>query len=200
LFSIINESCAIKTNSDYQIDSIEYHLEDSIVLNRENELSLKCGRNIDALLTSIYRALSPSLGAVSKENSLPLKETNVGHKLKRIITRKLLNRRKRPTTDRWRLSDKEFVELKKIYNCTLEGCCDPLGLIGHRSLLFYSEQNSLLDQDVSGQSIYCNPPWSLAIECVQHLRACHSKSPLDTKAVIILPYCPKFKAVTKELK
>jgi len=35
---------------------------------------------------------------------------------------------------------------------------------------------------------------------VEHLRACHSKSPLDTKAVIVLPNWPKFKAVIKELK
>jgi hypothetical protein len=35
---------------------------------------------------------------------------------------------------------------------------------------------------------------------VEHLRACHSKSPLDTKANIILPKWPKFKAVAKELK
>ena len=98
-----------------------------------------------------------------------------------------MNRRKRPTIDGWRLSDKEFDDLNKTYNFTLEGCCDPLGLNGHRNLTFYSEQNSLLDHDGSGQSIYCNPPWSLAIKCVEHLRACHSKSPLDTKAVIILP-------------
>ena len=83
----------------------------------------------------------------------------------------------------------------------MEGCCDPLGLLhGHRNLPFYSEQNSLLDHDVSGQSIYCGPPWLLAIKCVEHISACHSKSPLDTKAVIILLDWPKFKAVTKELK
>ena len=80
-------------------------MEDAIVLNRENKLSLRCGRNIDASLTSIDRALSPNLGAVSKENPHPSKETGVGHKLKRIITRKLLNRRKRQTIDGWRLSD-----------------------------------------------------------------------------------------------
>ena len=111
--------------------------------------------------------------------------------MKRIITRKLLNRRKRPTTDGWRLSDKEFDELNKMYSFTLEGCCDPLGLNDHRNLPFYPEHNSLLDHDVSGQSIYCNPPWSLAIKCVEHLHACHSKSPLDTKAVIILLDLPK---------
>jgi len=35
---------------------------------------------------------------------------------------------------------------------------------------------------------------------VEHLRDCHSKSPLETKALIILPNWLKFKAVTKELK
>jgi hypothetical protein len=66
-------------------------------------------RNIDASPTSIDRALSPNLGAVSKENPHPLKETGVGNKLKRIVTRKLSNRRKRPTTDGWRLSDKNSM-------------------------------------------------------------------------------------------
>jgi hypothetical protein len=102
LFSVINESCVIKSNSDDRIDSIEHHLEDAIVLNRENELSLRCGRNIDVSLTSIDRALSPNLGVVSKENPHSLnKETYVGHKLKRIVARKLLNRRKRSATDGW---------------------------------------------------------------------------------------------------
>ena len=75
-----------------------------------------------------------------------------------------------------------------------------MGLNGHRNLPFYSELNSLLDHDVSEQSIYCNPPWSLAIKCVEHLRACHSNSPLDTKVAIVLPDWPKFKAVTNESK
>jgi hypothetical protein len=57
-----------------------------------------------------------------------------------------------------------------------------------------------LDYDVSGQSVYCNPPWSLAIQCVEHLRACNSRSPLDTRAVIVLPDWPMFQAITKELK
>jgi len=82
----------------------------------------------------------------------------------------------------------------------LEVCCDPLGLNGSRTSPFYSEQNSLLDHEVSGQSIFCNPLRSLAIKYVEQLRACHSKSQLDTKAVIVLQDWPKFKEVTKELK
>ena len=33
-----------------------------------------------------------------------------------------------------------------------------------------------------------------------HLRACHSRSSLDTRAIIVLPDWPKLKAVTRELK
>ena len=90
----------------------------------------------------------------------------------------------RPPTDGWRLSDKEFDELHRIYKFAVEGCCAALGLNGQKGLPFYSKENYLLDHDVSGQLVYCNPPWSLAIHCVEHLRACHSRSPLDTRAVI----------------
>jgi hypothetical protein len=186
-------------NHNYQDVSNKHHLKNAIELNREVEISPKCDLNIVTSLTSI-EALSPDLGAVSEGSSHPLKNQDVGTKLKRQLTRKLNNRRKRPPTDGWRLNDKEFNELHNRYSFTLEACCDPSGLNGHRNLPYYSEQNSLLDHDVSGQSIYCNPPWSLAIKCVEHLRSCHSKSPLDTKAVIVLPDWPKFKAVTKELK
>ena len=165
-------------------------MKDAIILNRENELSLICGWNIDASLTSIDIALSPNLGVVSKESPHLLKERDARHKLSRIVTRKLLNRRKRPTINCWRLNDKEFDELDRTYSFTLEDCCEPLGLNGHHNLLFYSEQHFVLDLDFSGQTIYCNPPWSLAIKCAEHLRACHFMSPLDTKAIIVLPDCP----------
>ncbi len=79
-----------------------------------------------------------------------------------------------------------------LYRLTVGDCCDVLGLNGHRNLPFYSEQNFLLARDVSHQSAYCNPPWSLAIKYVEHLRACHSRSHLDTRAVIVLPNWPKF--------
>jgi hypothetical protein len=40
----------------------------------------------------------------------------------------------------------------------------------------------------------------LAIKYVEHLRACHPKSQLDTKAIIGLQDWLNFKAVTNELK
>ena len=117
-----------------------------------------------------------------------------------MVKSKILNCSKRPPADGWRLNDKEFEELNKTYKFTLEGYCDPLGFNGHIKLPFYLENNSILYHDDSKQSIYCNPPQPLAIKRAKHLRARHSKSPLYTKAVIVLSGWPKFKAVTKELK
>ena len=66
----------------------------------------------------------------------------------------------------------------------------------HGSLPFYSEKDSFMSHDVAGQSVYCNPHWSLAVQCVEHIRTCHAKSPLNTKAFIVLPNWPQFNAAT----
>jgi hypothetical protein len=131
-----------------------------------------------------------NLGIVSEE--VPHYKKNFESNFERNVKQQKMSRRKRPPTDRWRLNDEEFNELHKLCSFTVEGCCDSLGLNGHKNLSFYSEQNSFSDHDVSGQLVYCNPPWFLAIECVKHIRACHSKSPLGTRAVIVLLVWPKF--------
>jgi hypothetical protein len=87
-------------------------------LNREVKFSPRCGRNIDTSLASIDIVLGPNLGDVRKETSHPLKERDVGHKLKRIVTKKLMKRIKRAHTDGWRLIDEEFDELIRTYNFT----------------------------------------------------------------------------------
>ncbi len=74
-----------------------------------------------------------------------------------------------------------------LFSFPLEACCDPEGTNRHGSLPFYSEKDSFLSHDIAGQSVYCNPPWSLAVQCVDHIRTYHAKSPLDTKALLILP-------------
>ncbi len=48
--------------------------------------------------------------------------------------------------------------------------------------------------------MYCNPPWSLALHCVEHIRTCHARSPLNTKALIVLPNWPQFNAATTGLR
>jgi len=156
--SAIDESCVIKLNSDYPIDSIEHHLKDAFESNK----NIDC--TIDTSLTSI-EALTPNLGTIDKEVSISLNKRYIERRLKRMMKRKLLNRSKRPPTECWRLNDEKFDQVNKTYRLTLEGCCDPLGFNGHMKLPFYSKNISLLDHDVSKQSIYYNHPWSLAIKC-----------------------------------
>jgi hypothetical protein len=90
--------------------------------------------------------------------------------------------------------------LNALFSYNLEACCDPDGTNRHGSLPFYSEKDSFLSHDIAGQSVYCNPPWSLAVQCVEHIRTCHAKSPLNTKALIVLPNWPQFNAATSELR
>ncbi len=95
-------------------------------------------------------------------------------------------------TNAWRLIDSEFDSLNTLISFTLEACCDPNGSSRHGALPFYSEKDSFLSHDIAGQSMYCNPPWSLTVQCVEHIRTCHAKSPLNTKALIVLPNWPNF--------
>ena len=83
--SAIQVCCAIKLNSDYPIGSIEHHLKDAFELNR----NIDC--NIDTSLASIEE-LTPNLGTVSKEVSIPLNERDVEPRLKRMVKYKLLDR------------------------------------------------------------------------------------------------------------
>ncbi len=57
-----------------------------------------------------------------------------------------------------------------------------------------------MSHDKAGQSLYCNPPWSLAVQYVEHIRTCHAKSPMNTKDFIVLFYWPQFNAATTGLR
>jgi len=163
--SVIDESCAIKSNYDYLFDSIEHHLNGAFVLHREVELHSHTCCNIDTTLASIEYGLSPNLGIVSKD-VLHFKR-GFESKWNRHVNYTVSERRNRLSADGWRLYDEEFDELNKLCSFTAERCCNSLGLNDHYKLLFYSGQNFLLEHELSGhQSVYCNPPWSLAIKCV----------------------------------
>jgi hypothetical protein len=73
-FSVVNESCVIKSNYYNQVDSIEHHLKDAIELSPEIESSTRYGRHISTSLTIIDIALSHNLGVVSKESLHPMKK------------------------------------------------------------------------------------------------------------------------------
>jgi len=39
-----------------------------------------------------------------------------------------------------------------------------------------------------------------AVQCVEHIRICRAKSPMNNKVVVVLPYWPQFNAITTGLK
>ena len=102
-------------------------MNDAFVIRRELVKNSPASSAIDRTFkTSIDTTLSTCLKAVG--NEVLHSRKNVESRVKRNIKRKLSNRSKRPTTDGWRLNDKEFDELHNIYKFTVEGCCDSLGL------------------------------------------------------------------------
>jgi len=103
-------------------------------------------------------------------------------------------------TNAWRLLDSEFDSLNILFSFTLEACCDLDGFNRHGLLPFYSEKDSFLSHDIAGQFVYCNPHWSLAVRCVEHIRTCHAKSSINTKVVIVLLYWPQFNEATTGLR
>ena len=103
-------------------------------------------------------------------------------------------------TNAWRLIDSESDSLNYLFSFTLGSCCDLDGSNRHNLLPFYSEKDSFLSRDIVGQSMYCNPPWSLALQCVEHIRTCYAKSPMNTKVVSILLDWPQFDATTTGLR
>ena len=84
---------------------------------------------------------------------------------------------------RWEL----FRELDVEYGpCTVDCCCDPQGSNSHCSK-FYSSANSFLDNSVTGECCFLNPPFRYIRKFLQHYLDCKAKSPNTTSAIIIVP-------------
>jgi hypothetical protein len=52
----------------------------------------------------------------------------------------------------------------------------------------------------SGQSVYCHPPWSLVLQCAEHLLPCQTESQMNTKTLYVLFEWPQFIFATANLK
>ena len=128
LFLAIEESIVIESTCDYTTNPPKHHyLNETIELNNvSGDLVHPACIDIDTTLDS-HR--EPTVG----HDSHPF-DKSVDKRVKRLKTRKLMNRKKNLPTNGWRLSDIEFEKLNKLYNFTVEGCCDPLGLNRHGKL------------------------------------------------------------------
>ncbi len=64
---------------------------------------------------------------------------------------------------------------------------------------YFVEKDSVLFH-VLGQSVYCYPPWSLVVQCVERLCTCYAKSPMNTKPVHGFPEWLQFISAIVDLK
>ena len=120
-----------------------------------------------------------------------------GRRLRTVMKKR---KKKDAIPSAWRLIDSAFDELHSEFHFTLEACCDDDGLNRHHELAYCSSKDSFLDKNVTGQSVFINPPWKLAKECVEHMHTCHAKDPLNTKAVVVLPDWHTFKDCTTHMR
>ena len=124
-------------------------------------------------------------------------EIKAGRRVRQVMKRR---KKQDAVPNAWRLIDTEFAELHKVFNFTIEACCDVHGFNSHLELPYFSSQNSFIDNCVSGHSVFINPPWKIAKQCIEHMHRCHAKDPLHTKAVIVLPDWHTFASCTKHLR
>lgn len=126
------------------------------------------------------------------------------------VTRKLSGRRRIKAIRRrtkqsvrtvdWRLVDRVFDPLHDKLKFTLEACADDEGLDTHRELPFCSPSNSILNQDLSGERVYFNPPWDMAEQIAAHFENCRKLDRKNTMGVFILPAWEKFDTMTRNWK
>ncbi len=48
--------------------------------------------------------------------------------------------------------------------------------------------------------MYYNRPWSLAVQCVERIRTCHTKSTMNTTYILVLSDMSQFNAATTGLR
>ena len=93
--------------------------------------------------------------------------------------------RKRNSTAAWCFNRSEFEELDAMVGpFSVDICAAPNNAQVPRH---YTRASSCLAQDLSGETVWCNPPWVGLAEIVQHYKACKMRSPATTSAVFVVP-------------
>lgn len=100
----------------------------------------------------------------------------------------------------WMLDRTEFSRLNAQYGpFTVDAACDTNGYNSHVSGNYFSSANSFLNNDVSGQAVWCNPPFRHATEFLTHYLSCKSHAPTTTSGMFILPKWDKWAHLTKHM-
>ena len=90
----------------------------------------------------------------------------------------------------FQLEDTYFNALEQEFGpFDLDGAADRDGTNSHLTT-FYSKDNSFLDADVSGKTIWLNPPFRSIPKFLSHYLYNKMKNPENTSAVIVVPHDP----------
>jgi len=154
--------------------------------------------NSDTILEYVVPAPVRGTDGSSLSPALPDPVKVSGSKRDRVKPRVHTLRPKGKVND-WRLLDSIFDPLHEQFHFTLAGCCDSEGKNGHAELPFCSPLNDILKFDITGHTVFINPPWDLVDQILRHLNECRKKDVVNTRAVLVLPW-DKFKHLTKGMK
>jgi hypothetical protein len=67
------------------------------------------------------------------------------------------------------------------------------------AITYFVEKDSVLSH-VLVISVYCHSPWSLVVQCVEHVCARYAEFSMNTKPIYVLPRWPRFISATADLK
>ena len=83
----------------------------------------------------------------------------------------------------------EFSKLQRMVGLqfTLDACCSSDGSNAHVPACFKSPEDSFLDYDCAGHTVWLNPPFADITPFLRHYSECKARSPHNTSAVIVLP-------------
>ncbi len=90
--------------------------------------------------------------------------------------------------DDWKLVDPVFARIEqKLGLFDVEACADVHGANAHLRH-FWSVREDCRQQAWRGKHVFCNPPFSMILEILQHFLEEKRAQPLDTAAVFVLPF------------
>jgi phage N-6-adenine-methyltransferase len=84
-------------------------------------------------------------------------------------------------TDEWSTPQDFFNELNKEFNFTLDPCATPENAKCEK---YYTKEDDGLKQDWSGETVFCNPPYSRAIK--DWVKKCYEESKKPNTTVVML--------------
>jgi phage N-6-adenine-methyltransferase len=83
--------------------------------------------------------------------------------------------------DEWSTPQDFFDELNKEFNFTLDPCATPENAKCEK---YYTKEDDGLKQDWSGETVFCNPPYGIAIK--DWVKKCYEESKKPNTTVVML--------------